>query len=271
MIYNAKSDVLKINDVEMEYVAFGSGKRQLIMIPGLGDGLRTVKGTEIPLAFMYRRYAKDYRVYVFSRRRNMPEGFNTRDMAGDVKAAMDALGIPEAYVVGVSQGGMIAQYLAIDYPGYVKKLVLAVTLSKPNEIICKNIEGWKEMAYRGDYKSIMADTAEKSYTEKYLEKSRFMFAVFGNIGKPKSFERFLVMADACVTHDAHNELHKIACPTLVIGGRKDLIASGKASEDVASNIPGSSLYMYEEYGHGLYEEADDFLTHITDFLEAKEV
>lgn len=270
MIYNAKSDVLKIDDIEMEYVAFGSGKRQLIMIPGLGDGLRTVKGKELPLAFMYRRYARDYRVYVLSRRRNMPKGFHTRDMARDVKVAMDALGLSEAYVVGVSQGGMIAQYLAIDYPEDVKKLVLAVTTSKPNETLCKNIEVWKELAHRGDYKSIMADTDEKSYTEKYLKKMRAMRAVLGNLSKPQGFERFLVMADACVTHDAHSELHKITCPTLVIGGRKDRIASGRASEEVAECIPGSRIYMYEEYGHGVYEEASDFLTHITDFLETEE-
>ena len=48
-------------------------------------------------------------------------------MADDQAAAMQILGIDKASVLGVSQGGMIAQYLAIDHPGMVEKLILAVT------------------------------------------------------------------------------------------------------------------------------------------------
>lgn len=48
---------------------------------------------------------------------------------------MDALKIANADIFGVSQGGMIAQYLAIDRADLVNKLVLAVTLSKNNKSI----------------------------------------------------------------------------------------------------------------------------------------
>ncbi|MBR6626713.1 MAG: alpha/beta hydrolase [Lachnospiraceae bacterium] len=267
MLYNAKSGEIKTADAEMEYVAFGRGKRQLILIPGLGDGLRTVRGMEIPLAFMYRQYAKDYRVYVLSRRKKVPEGFQTRDMAADIKDAMDEIGISKAFIVGVSQGGMIAQYLAIDFPEYVEKLVLAVTLARPNETICNAIAAWKDMAESGDYKGIMRDTAEKSYTAKYVKNSKLMFQIFGNLGKPKSFERFLRMADACVTHDAYEELSGITCPTLVIGGKQDRIATGEASEEVAGRIRGCQLHMFDDFGHGVYEETPDFWKCITDFLE----
>lgn len=267
MFYQAKNGTVKIDDTEMDYIVFGSGSRNLIMLPGVGDGLRTVKGAAVPMAFMYRQYAKDYRVYIFSRRKEMPRGFNTRDMAGDVYLVMKQLGIPEAYVVGVSQGGMISQYLAIDYPEVVKKLVLVVTLSKQNEVIHQVIGNWMEMAKHGDYKNIMLDTAEKSYSESYLRKARRMYAFLGRVGKPKSFERFLVMAAACLTHDAHEELDQIICPTLIIGGKEDKIVTGEASLELAERIAGSSLHMYENWGHGLYEEAPDFLTRITDFLE----
>ncbi len=50
-----------------------------------------------------------------------------REMAKDHAEAMTALGISKADVLGISQGGMIAQYLAIDYPDLVNKLILAVT------------------------------------------------------------------------------------------------------------------------------------------------
>ncbi len=271
MFYNAYNGTVKTADAEMDYIAFGYGESPLIMLPGLGDGLRTVKGMAIPFAFMYRQYAKDYRVYLMSRRKVMPSVFTTKDMARDVYEAMKVLEIPKAYVVGVSQGGMIAQHLAIDYPQVVQKLVLAVTLSRPNDTIQQVIGNWMEMAKQGDYKRIMIDTAEHSYSENYLKMMRKSYPILGSVGKPKSFDRFLVMAQACLTHDAHEELGRIKCPTLIIGGRQDKIVTGEASEVLAEAISGSRLHMYTDFGHGAYEEGKDFLEMIADFLENDEM
>ncbi len=48
-------------------------------------------------------------------------------MAADIAEAMNALSIESAFVLGVSQSGMIAQHLSLDFPEKVKILVLAVT------------------------------------------------------------------------------------------------------------------------------------------------
>jgi pimeloyl-ACP methyl ester carboxylesterase len=53
--------------------------------------------------------------------------------------------------------------------------------------------------------------------------------------------------------------------TLVIGGKKDRIVTGQASIEMAERIPGCRLLMYEGLGHGLYEEAPDFLKVVADF------
>lgn len=80
-------------------------------------------------------------------------------MASDVAAAMDALGITNADVFGVSQGGMIAQYLAIDRPDLVNKLVLAVTLSKNNPVVESTIEKWIVLTEQGNIKELVEDMA----------------------------------------------------------------------------------------------------------------
>ena len=92
-----------------------------------------------------------------------------------------------------------------------------------------------------------------------------MYGFLGNVGKPKSFHRFQVQARACMSHDAYGELEKISCPTLILGGEEDKIVGGEASRELAEKIPGSRLYMYEGLGHGLYEEAGDFLTRVKEF------
>ena len=261
----ARNCTLELPTGTVDYIRFGSGERTLIMLPGVGDGLKTVKGMALPFALLYRSLAAEFTVYVFSRRRILSADMTTREMADDVSLAMDMLGLSWAAVVGVSQGGMIAQWLAIDHPEKVEKLVLTVTLSRPNTVVREVVAGWLEMADHDDYKGIMADTAERSYSEKRLKMARAEYGLLGSVGKPKSFERFRIQAASCVTHDTYDLLDHISCPTLVIGGKKDRIVTGQASIEMAERIPGCRLLMYEGLGHGLYEEAPDFLKVVADF------
>ncbi|MDS8151569.1 alpha/beta hydrolase, partial [Streptococcus pneumoniae] len=51
---STKGKTLYFNDKSMDYVTFGKGKKPLLVIPGLGDGLATVKGMAQMLALSYR-------------------------------------------------------------------------------------------------------------------------------------------------------------------------------------------------------------------------
>ena len=264
-VLNAKNGRLNLETGPMDYIRFGRGAKALVMIPGIGDGLKTVKGMALPFALLYRRLAAEYTVYVFSRRVGLAPGMTTRDMSEDLNAAMEALGLKGAAVVGVSQGGMIAQWLAVDHPDKAGRLVLAVTLARPNPTVRAAIGRWLEMAGRSDYRGIMLDTAERSYSQRRVRQARISYRLLGNLGKPKRFDRFIIQAESCLTHDAFDALPRIACPTLVIGGTDDRIVTGEASGEIARRIPGSELTMYERLGHGLYEEAPDFLDRVADF------
>ena len=255
MLYNAKNGTLKIGGTTMDYIRFGTGTRILVMLPGLGDGLRSTKGTALPMAFMYREFAKDFTVYAFSRKNMLPEGYTTRDMARDQAEAMEQLGISKADVFGVSMGGMIAQHLAIDYPEKVHKLILTVTSSRPNPILAESVDEWVSCAKRGDHTALMDSNVRRIYSEDYYRKNKWLVPVMGKLTKPKSYDRFFVQADACLTHDAYESLNQIKAPTLVIGGEKDLSLGDDASREIAAKIPAAELHMYAEWGHGLYEEA----------------
>lgn len=73
MSMHIKNDTLRLKNDTMHFIRFGSGSKTLVMLPGLGDGLTTVKGTALPMTLMYRAYARDYTVYMFSRRNHLPE------------------------------------------------------------------------------------------------------------------------------------------------------------------------------------------------------
>lgn len=268
MFWNAKSGSVPIGRTRMDYVSFGHGRKNLILLPGLSDGLATVKGKALLLAKPYRRFFEQYTVYIFSRKREMPEGYSIRDMAADQAAAMNALGMEKACVMGVSQGGMIAQYLAIDFPQRVEKLVIVVSAPWANDLIRGRVDAWTDMAIRKDHKQLMIDTAEKSYSERYLKRFRRLYPVIGLMGKPKSYHRFLVNAAAILGFDAREELENISCPTLVIGGEDDKIVGVEASYEISRKLPRSRLYVYEGLGHAAYEEAADFNERVFSFLEA---
>jgi len=267
MLYNAKNGILKFGDTGMDYIRFGTGEKVLIMLPGLGDGLQTVKGTALPMAWMYRAFAKEFTVYMFSRTNPLPKGCTTRDMARDLKDAMDILGIQKADIMGVSMGGMIAQYLAIDYPEKVGKLILAVTSARPNPILNESIHAWIEQAQAGDHTALMDSNLQKIYSESYYRKNQWLIPVMGKVSKPRSYDRFLIQANACLTHDAYESLDQIQSAALVIGGEKDKALGGEASREIAARIPGAQLHMYAQWGHGLYEEAKDFNQLVLDYLK----
>lgn len=266
MLLNAKNGTVVLENSDMDYISFGKGSKHLIMILGLGDGLSTIKGKALAFAIAYRAYAKNYKVYVFSRKNRLEEGYSTKDMAKDQAEAMKILGISNANIFGISQGGMIAQYMAINYSDLVNKLVLAVTLSKQNETTQKIISKWIEMAKSNNYKDLIIDTVENSYSKKYLKRYRIMYPFLSRVGKPKDFSRFIVQAYSCLHHNSHDELEKIQCPTLIIGGDCDKIVGSNSSWEISQKIKGSKLFIYKGLGHATYEEAKDFNAKVLNFF-----
>ena len=217
MMYNAKELILNIPNMQLVYITFGNGTKPLIMIQGLNT--RGIKGSALSLAYMYRIFARDYTVYLFDRRPVIQEGITVRDMATDIAIAMDALGIANADVFGVSQGGMIAQYLAIDRPDLVNKLVLAVTLSRNNDTLKRVVNNWVEMAELGTMKELVADMADKMYSDAYVKQYRPFLPLLTILQKPKDVGRFIILAKACLTCNTYEVLDKIKCPVFVLGGQ----------------------------------------------------
>ncbi len=265
-MFHAENKHISLNGIETDYLVFGQGEKDLLLIPGVGDGLKTAKGMALPMAWGYRLFAKDYRVWYISRRNNMTKGFTTAQMADDIAAIMDAEGIVKADAVGVSQGGMILQQLAIRHPEKLGSIVLTVTAARPNAVMEETLHGWQKMAAAQDYRTLMLDTCQRSYTGAYLEKNLKVYSMLSALTRPKDYTRFEILLEACLQHDVWDDLGKITARTLIVGGGRDQVLSGDASREMAKRIRGSRLYMYEKLSHGLYEQAPDFNERILKWL-----
>ena len=262
-MYNAKELKLTLNNKQINYITFGKGTKSLIMIQGLNTN--GIKGAANSLAYMYRIFAKDYTVYLFDRRTEVYDGITVRELAADIAEAMEALGLVNADVFAVSQGGMIGQYLAIDRPELVHRMVLAVTLSRNNDVVKEVINNWIEMTEQEKYKELVVDMAVKMYSDAYVKRYKPFMPLLTAVQKPKDKERFITLAKACLTCNAYEELEQIKCPVLVLGGSRDKVTTGQASVEIAEKL-GCEIYMYEDLGHAAYEEAKDFNRRVYDFL-----
>lgn len=256
---------ISIYDTYIDCISFGSGKENLLIIPGLGESFIPFKYAKIPLSFIYRKYAKKYKVYVFNRRNKLPDNFTVQEMAEDYVKCMNILGIEKTNILGISLGGMIAQEIAISKNNLVNKLILVVTIPKSNQIIKDNIDKWLDLAVNKKYLNIMIDTCNKSYRGLSLVKNRLKYSIM-SIFKPNRFDRFIIEAKACITHNSIDRLKSIKNETLIIGAEKDKILDVEGSLKLHELLTNSKLYIYKKYSHGVYEEAKDFKKRVIEFL-----
>lgn len=247
----------------MTCITFGYGSKPLVMIPGLR--LSEIKGSSKAVAWYYRIFAADYRVYVFDKKDILKDGCSIHDLAEDTAEAMEKLELDGVYLFGASQGGMIAQDIAIHHPELVKKLVLAVTLSRTNDTLKSVIAHWIKLAESSGLNAVAEDYIYKGYSESFIKRHKRSIPLAIKSQKMMPAERFITLAKACLTCSTYDELELIKCPVLVLGGGKDKVVTGEASEEIAEKL-GCECYIYGDLSHEAYNEAKDFNRRIYDFF-----
>lgn len=252
--------------MEMDYIVFGSGEKTFVILPGLS--VHSVMGSADAIAEAYKDFADEYTVYLFDRAKDISDGYTVRDMAADTAKAMKALGIENADVFGASQGGMIAEYLAIDYPELVHKLILGSTLAKPNDGFNDIVDEWISLAEEKQETKLLESFVDSVYSEATLESYRDTLISMNSGISDEEYARFIILARACKSFDCYGELSGIKCPVLVIGSEGDRVVTAEGSEQIADAL-GCELYLYgDNYGHGVYDEAPDYRQRCLDFFRA---
>lgn len=260
------TDIVKTNHSEVPCITFGSGARPLVILPGLG--LQPITASAEAIAAAYRVFEQAYTVYVIDRSLTLPVPCTVRGMAADTAAVMRCLGISQADVFGASLGGMVAQYLAIDYPELVHALVLGSTLSRPNETALQVADEWSGCAESGDVTKLYESLFKRLYCEETVKLFRGVPAFLGENITEEMLARFSNQAKAILRFNAYAELGGISCPTLVIGVEGDKVVTAQASREIAEAI-GCQLYLYgREYGHCVFDEAPDYRERLLTFFRS---
>ena len=191
--------------------------------------------------------------------------FSNSRLTADAAALLRHLGAKDAVVLGHSNGGRVAQSLALDYPDLVSKLILASSGGThrgskgiPLQLCLDLVEkGYERVVWEGGL-----DTGfTTSWREKHpQELDRFMQA--RQKGMP-SLEIFLRHVIGRQEYDSKGRLATLKIPTLVtVGGDEDHGGAGGTThlafaKQLAAEIPGARLEVLEDQGHYYYYSAPE--------------
>jgi pimeloyl-ACP methyl ester carboxylesterase len=242
---------------EFPYVRAGDGPENLMILPGIT--LQNEPPSRLD-AWTYRlgfgRFARGHTVYVVKRKRGMPPGYTTRDMAADYGRVLEQE-LGPSHVMGFSTGGSIAQYVALDRPELVGNLVLVVTASRMSEAGRETCERWQRLARERRWRDLRADMASATVTSETNKRlaGTFMKVLGGlMLGTPSDPSDFLATLEADLGHDTTARLPELSAPTLIIGGGDDPFFPEPLLRETAGKIPDAELRVYEGVGHGVPKE-----------------
>ncbi len=205
-------------------------------------------------------------MYLFDHIKEEPDGYTVADMARDTLAVFDTLGLTRVHLMGVSMGGMVAQRIAIDAPERVTSLILCSTAMNMTHSNREAFANWISFAEARNTPALMESFGETVYTPSFYAQYKDAIIASGEGAAERDFSNFLISVNAVLSFDVSDEIQKIACPVLVLGAEEDWALGVQASYDLAHALRCES-YIYEGYGHAVYDEAPDFLDRIAAFLK----
>lgn len=243
MILNTQDRRLTTDGIHMDYVVFGEGEEILVVLPGLGDGLKTSQGISKPLAYRYRKYAKHFKVYLFSRRLRMPKGMDVQAMAEDQLKVLKRLKIRNYNLLGCGLGSFIAQELAlIDYEA-INKIIFAQCAFKPSKELKDKIKHWNELAKDDDFEALATELIKERYGE--LKVTKPLVRAFQKIKKPMDFTRFMIQARAMSLFKGSDDLGKLFQHVLILNGTEDELITLKDAMELKEHLRDAEIKLIE--------------------------
>jgi pimeloyl-ACP methyl ester carboxylesterase len=218
----------------------------------------------------------EYRVILFDNRgmgrSSVPRGpYSIRQMARDAVAVLNAAGVEQAHVIGASMGGMIAQELALNYPGRVRSLVLGCTThggflsrwpdfsKRPRGVKWSTAERLERE--RAVMPMLYADTTP---IERIEEDIHLRYRCQWN---PRGFYNQLA---AILLWTSYRRLPRITAPTLVVHGDQDRLVPMVNGRVVAKRIRGAQFKVIQNAGHILTtDQPEACAQNIQEFLRSQ--
>ena len=200
--------------------------------------------------------------------RNLPPPYTVKQQAEDLVQLLYHLKIESTDVLGYSQGGPVAEQLAVDHPKLVHRLILSNTYAYNTVSISEKIEGGliplfiRLFGMRG-----FARLGGSMGIRQVPKERRQMFKRINNLIAEQDPKIMIAEWKDAMAFDGRSRLFEIKCPTLIIAGSRDQAVPMHHAEMLHKGIKGSRLVVIEGADHALiWEDPDKFLRVVEGFI-----
>jgi pimeloyl-ACP methyl ester carboxylesterase/ubiquinone/menaquinone biosynthesis C-methylase UbiE len=251
--------------VELAYVdSGGPAERTVVLLHGISDSSWSWSRMVPHLPSGVRTVAVDLRGHGASAKPD--HGYAVPELAADVVAIIDHLGIDTATVVGHSWGTLVARAMAEEHADRVERLVLVGALEAPVHQVMHDLDA--EVRALGDdvpesfvrefQESTLASAVPEAFMERVVAESRRL---------PGPVWRAAM--HGLVTADDADRLRDIAVPTLLVWGEHDSFFLRPEQERLRAAIPGARLVPVPGAGHATHwDQPVEVASHIAAFVQA---
>jgi 3-oxoadipate enol-lactonase / 4-carboxymuconolactone decarboxylase len=173
-----------------------------------------------------------------------PGPYTVDDLAGDVLALLDDLGIDRVAFVGLSLGGAVGQMLALRAPERIERLALCCTSSHFGPP-----EGWHERAATvrdGGIEAVAPAVLERWLSPAAPPALRERLQAMLLSIDP---EGYAACCEAIAAHDVRGRLAALRMPVLAIAGSDDPATPPEWLEEIAGEVPGARLHVIDGARH----------------------
>jgi 3-oxoadipate enol-lactonase len=193
--------------------------------------------------------------------------FTIAQMADDVAALLAHLDVPEAYVVGLSLGGCVAQALAVRHPARVRALVLVNTFARLQPAGVRGLGRLLRRVWLFAFAPMpaLAGFIARGLFPKPEQQQLYTEAVARLSRNPKG--PYLAAMRAIAGFDLRQQLAAVRCPTLVVAGDRDQTVPLAAGQALHRSLPGARFALIADSGHASpYDQTEAFNRLVLAFL-----
>ena len=237
-------------NTSIDFDVHGEGP-PLILVGGLGFG-RWGWFKQVPA------FSRHFQTITFDARGERGLENGVADLAADVVALLDHLGVGKAHVLGTSLGGFVAQELALVRPDLVDRLILVCTSyggrgpESMSPRALADMMGWgsfsAEDAVRRGLQTATSDAYRTEHPEEFEQIVRWRLADSSSTAVHSE------QARAGARFDLSQDVGHITSPTLVIHGAEDRYVPAANAAALAESIPGARLRVLDRAGHLVFIE-----------------
>lgn len=243
-------------------------KEHIIFLNGLSQAT-------VSWSFMLPCFEEKYRLilmdFIFQGQSDKTGEWRTFDThAEDVVQVLQATHTKKVIVIGISYGSLVAQHLAVNYPEYVKKLVLLSTFAHKTPYFEVIEYSWWKALEIGGYSLMFDIMLPTVLSEEYFKNPLIPIETLRKIrqeSNPNKEALFKLMYATKERRDYRTELKKIQAPTLVIHGENDRLITLSMGAEAARHIPNAVFKIIPNAGHTLnMEKIQEVCAEILKFL-----